>query len=366
MTSQEYKANTKIPDLYDILGLSMDVVKQTDCEEQIKKAYSKKAKLCHPDKHPGRKDMQELFLLLTEAYNILIDSKLREEYNHKLSLNKQSSGDFFRLKDQSKKYIDSIGEFKPATDQQKLAFKDQMKMLDVKHGYDASLEGTIGKKEAKKRMVSLDKERALQYEMLKQDRIFDENEPFSLEKFNEAFDQMHKRDDTALMSHNGVPSAWNDMGAVANYSSFDDLNNLYVDNGNHFGIDKQTHSSINIGSTPTTKLTREQVAKLKGASYVKGHSDISDDYYQDMKAKLAARKSEAGSFDNMKYADFKRDDDAGYGIFSQLGFKIDDKLTFDDEEDIASKYERLRMERDMDVNVASAGGNKRPAAPGRR
>ena len=47
----------------------------------------------------------------------------------------------------------------------------------------------------------------------------------------------------------------------------------------------------------------------------------------------------------MTFDDFKRDDTAGYGIFDQLGFEFNDRLSLDvDEDDIASKYEKLMME----------------------
>ena len=362
----EYKTKSDIPDLYNVLNLTVDVCKQENCDELIKNAYKKEAKLCHPDKHPGRKDMQELFLMLTQAYNILADAKLRAEYNHKLTLNNQSSGDFFKLRDQAKKYSETIGEYKPATDEMKIGFKGQMSLLDEKHGYDSSLEGSMDKADAKKRMQEMNRQRALQDVNLKQERLFGEGK-IDPKKFNAAFDEMHRKEESDLMMpHNGLPSAWNDQGAVASYSSFDDLNHLYVEDGNHFGIDNQAYSSIHaVGVAPTKKLTKDKVDKLSPATYATDYNVIDDNYYTDMKSKLAGRKSEAGNFDNMKYTDFKKDDFAGYGIFEGIGVTVTDKLTFDDEDSIASRFEKLKAERE-NIGVVNGGGNKRPTIVNKR
>lgn len=348
----EYKQKNDLPDLYNILGLTADVCKEQNCDELIQKAYVRKAKVCHPDKHPGRKDVEEVFELLTSAYDILKDEKQRTAYNHKLSINKQSSGDFFKLKKGTTDYYDSIGEFKPATDQQKLAFKDQMKMLDTKHGFDSTLMDPISQQDAKKKMTNLTKMRSEQDRVLKPEKLFEEGR-FDLKKFNAAFDMVHQRDNTGMVSHGGVPSAWNDLGTVANYSSFDNLDNLYVDDGNRADTSRQTYGGVNFGA-PMQKITKDDLHNIKDADYVDGHNVIGDDYYVDMKARLRDRKSDASSFEKMKYGDFKRDDTAGYGIFDQLGFKYDDRLALDvEEDDIAKKYEKLMAERQQELLPAT-------------
>ena len=124
----EYKQKNELPDLYNILGLTSTVCEDKKCDEIIKKAYVKRAKRLHPDKHPGRKDIVEIFELLTNAYDILRDEKLRTAYNHKLSLDKQSSASFSNLKDTSKNYMDAIGEYKPPGDEQKLKFGEQNRL----------------------------------------------------------------------------------------------------------------------------------------------------------------------------------------------------------------------------------------------
>ena len=346
--SEEYKPKNDLPDLYNFLGLTIDVCKEPNCDELIQKAYVRKAKACHPDKHPNRKDVEEVFLLLTQSYDILKNEKQRNNYNHKLNLNKQSSNDFLKLKKSTQAYVESIGQYKPPTEQQELSFKEQMKMLDMKHGYDSSIEKTpIDQRDAKKKVSELSNIRAQQEIDTKPEKLFDEGR-FDSKKFNAAFDIAHKRDE-AIIAHNGVPSAWNDLGSVVNYSSFDNLDNLYVNDSNRLDTMKQNYSGTNFG-TQTRKMSRDEVNNLKGADYVDSHDVLDDNYYADMKKKLADRNMETGSFGGMKYNDFSRDDTAGYGIFDQLGFKFDNQLSLDiDEDDLSKKFEKLRADHQKDL-----------------
>lgn len=355
--SIEYKPKNSLPDLYHILGLTIDVCKDPKCNEIITKAYLKKAKACHPDKHSGRKDVEEVFELITSAYDILKDEQTRKEYNHKLSLHKQSSCDFSKLKKDAQDYLETIGEYKQATDQQKLDFKEKMKALDQKHGYNSSLLDAIPSGEARKKMDELLGTRREQDQIWKPQKLFDEGS-FDLKKFNAAFDKVHNISETSLIPHNGIPSAWNDSGSTANFSNFDDLDNLYVDDGNRFDTSKQIYGSVDF-ETPIKNITKEELDNIQDADYVDGHNRLDDNYYADMKAKLRERKSDTKVFENMAYGDFKRDDTAGYGIFDQLRFKFDDRLELDiDDNDISKKYEKLMAERQKELLPGS-----QPSAP---
>ncbi|HEY4299697.1 MAG TPA: molecular chaperone DnaJ [Candidatus Didemnitutus sp.] len=69
-------ASTKKEDYYELLGVGRDVT-----EEDLKKAYRKKAVQFHPDKNPGNKEAEEMFKKVSEAYEVLKDTQKRANYD---------------------------------------------------------------------------------------------------------------------------------------------------------------------------------------------------------------------------------------------------------------------------------------------
>jgi molecular chaperone DnaJ len=63
-------------DFYEILGVSKNAT-----QEEIKKAYRKKAIEFHPDKNPGNKEAEENFKYAAEAYEVLGDANRRAKYD---------------------------------------------------------------------------------------------------------------------------------------------------------------------------------------------------------------------------------------------------------------------------------------------
>ena len=70
--------STEKKDYYEVLGVPKDAT-----EEQIRKAYKKLAIKWHPDKNPdNRKQAEEKFKEIGEAYSVLSDPQKRNQYDN--------------------------------------------------------------------------------------------------------------------------------------------------------------------------------------------------------------------------------------------------------------------------------------------
>ena len=63
-------------DYYDVLGVNKNA-----SDEEIKKAYRKLAMKYHPDRNPNKKEAEERFKEINEAYAVLSDKEKRKQYD---------------------------------------------------------------------------------------------------------------------------------------------------------------------------------------------------------------------------------------------------------------------------------------------
>lgn len=77
-SSARIKKNVQDREFYNVLGIEPEA-----SAGEVKKAYYKKAKENHPDRHPDDPAAQQKFQKIGEAYQILSDEKLRMQYDSK-------------------------------------------------------------------------------------------------------------------------------------------------------------------------------------------------------------------------------------------------------------------------------------------
>ncbi|MFN0292838.1 J domain-containing protein [Pedobacter helvus] len=78
---------------YDILGIS-----QTATSDEVKKAYRKLSLKFHPDKNEGDEYFSQMFKQINIAYNVLIDTEKRKDYDFQLRGQSELKSNAERLK----------------------------------------------------------------------------------------------------------------------------------------------------------------------------------------------------------------------------------------------------------------------------
>eukprot|EP00325_Prymnesiales_sp_UTEX-LB-985_P001592 CAMPEP_0174706292 /NCGR_PEP_ID=MMETSP1094-20130205/9199_1 /TAXON_ID=156173 /ORGANISM="Chrysochromulina brevifilum, Strain UTEX LB 985" /LENGTH=600 /DNA_ID=CAMNT_0015904545 /DNA_START=41 /DNA_END=1843 /DNA_ORIENTATION=+ len=123
---------------YDLLGVQSDA-----SADAIKKGYYKKALRLHPDKNPGDAEKAAEFQKVSEAYQVLADSNLRERYDThgagSLDVNFMDAGVFFTMLFGSERFEPYIGRLALASaasldgtiSMQRLQVRQQKREVDL-------------------------------------------------------------------------------------------------------------------------------------------------------------------------------------------------------------------------------------------
>jgi curved DNA-binding protein CbpA len=330
--------------LYDVLNVSQDC-----STKELKDAYRELVKIFHPDKPEGD---AEMFELITHAYNILVNTTTRKEYDEIYALSKEIETSHFDLKAKSKEYysaLDSdVTKKKKSKDDYKKEFDKVFDDMDRKHGYKRDKDVTIGlsEKDSVKRLRDLQLVRDQDDIENIHDKIFDDGR-FDLAKFNAAFDVLHKTQ-TELIPHNGNPLAYNlDSNISSTFSSIDNYEDLYDDSD---PIGNSKYGSIKLEPSKKNKISKDELNKLSYAEYTKNHNFKGKDYDKTIEEKLRERDLETKKLDDRKMNDFDADPSCGgYGIFNQISSN-NGNIAWDDGEDIKTRYKRLLEMRKNDLN----------------
>ncbi len=322
--------------LYDVLDVSNDATLS-----EIKKAYRLLVKKYHPDKPDGDEDM---FDLITDAYNVLSKPESRQEYDNLYKLSQQSGKDHSSLKAQAMNYYDAqqTSVTKKSKEELSSDFKKAMNEMDMKHSYQRGKDDlALNKKETMRRLMDREMEREQEEIELSHEKIFD-NGRFNLNMFNAAWDAVHKGP-TDLVPHSGNPDAWNSLDSQeGQYSSINNYNDLYVEDTNHVGLDGQNYSHVDFDMGAKKRLSKDDLNKLEPVSYTSNHNVVDKNYSGLVAQRLAERELQTQKYDNREMSEFNTDPNCGgYGIFKDVGVNAGSIGWDNDEEDLRKKYERL-------------------------
>jgi curved DNA-binding protein CbpA len=306
----------------------------------------------HPDKPNGD---EEMFDLITHAYNILINPTLRKEYDEIYSLSKQAESSHFDLKSKSQNFYSSqendVTKKKKTKDEQEIDFKKAYEEMDRKRGYsrDKGVENKLLEKDTSSLLKDLQMIREQDDIENLHDELFDKGS-FDLGKFNAVFDEMHKIHNE-IIPHKGNPDAWNSVETSfgSNFSTIDNYEDPFAEDEN---IKSNIYSSVKLENSKNKKLSRDDIKKLISTDYTQNHNYKNKDYSKLIEEKLKERELQTLKLDDREIGEFDTDNSCGgYGIFDQIGIKNLNKISWeDDDDDIKTRYKRLLEKRKNETN----------------
>lgn len=324
--------------LYKVLGLKRDCSKNN-----IKKAFNKLIVKYHPDKGGD----EEIYEIIVNAYTVLINDETRSQYDELYELENNSNSGYINIKEKSKDFLSNQNNILSKEDQ--INYKQAWDALNQKHGYyeENKDDMVIPKKECRERVKELNNQREKQYEKDLPEVLFNKNRPIPMEKFNAAFEASNTSV-LDMVEKKEIPDAWNCQGgSITEYSSFDNLENLYDDSSDVSNVHGANYGTIHFDKKQKKKLTKNDIKNVGKAEYYNNHNKIDKNYYDDLKEKLRNRNLESNNFNNKELHQYDKNNTAGYGIFDKLGIKYDDKLKLSDWEDknVNEAYHKLLQDR---------------------
>ena len=334
--------NMSTVNLYDVLNIPND-----STPKLIKDSYRKLVKEFHPDRPSGD---AEMFELITHAYNILINTSSRKEYDEIFNLSKQCETVHFDLKGQSSSFLkaqDSDTTNKKSKKEKQNDFVKENETFDRKHGYKREKEilDKLSEKDTSRKLWDLKLAREQDDIENIQEKIF--NEKFDISRFNKAYDELHETRNE-LIKHTGNPDAWNNLiNDDTNFTSLENYENLYVEDEN---LGTTHYSNIKNDTSKKKKLTKEDIEKLEECEYTKNHNFIDEDYSKFLEEKLHEREEDTTKFDDRNLEDFDTDSFGGYGIFDKLGIKNLSTIEWDDDDTVKARYKKLLDLRKSPIN----------------
>jgi curved DNA-binding protein CbpA len=319
--------------LYDILNV------QHNCtSKDIKNSYRKLLKEFHPDQPTGN---TEMFELIVHAYNILINTKTRNEYDKVFKVISQSDSNHFKFKDNSENFIkmQKNNVLSLTKEQAKKEYDDSFNIMDFKNKFNRSMLDKISSSESVNRYN--DMKMAREQEDLENiyDNLFDgDPDNINMAKFNEAWDRTHKSH-TELIEHKNEPDAYdvNNFNGNVNYGDINNYEELYIED--EF-IGTSNYGSINFATNKNVKLTKEDIKGFNGATYTIDHNKIDPKYDKSLENKLKTREEETKKFTSREFNDYNTDPNCGgYGITSKIGINDEMSNILWENTDLKKKYD---------------------------
>lgn len=384
--------------LYDILNLPSDCTKNN-----IRESFLKLVKQYHPDKENGN---EEMFELVTHAYNILINEKTRQEYDDYYKLSKEMENDHFSLKNNSKSFIkgqvskypssrnssceassdlkdsdssnqncDSDDNHSSTTDikasktcekilkKAKKNYWSKFKDLDKKHNLDRKSDefnfdgnspanNSCEKVNLSKKITDLEYIREQDDIENFHDKIFDET--INPAKFNAVFDKFYKNRDenTSIIPHKGNPEAWdNNISNKISFCSIDNYDKLYLNDDENDEFFNDNFGKIySKDLNKHKKISKDDVDKIDEAFYTSNHNYKDSNYTKTIEEKIKEREQESKKLDTRTINDFDMDSSCGgYGITDKIK-KVYANIDWDSQKEINEKIKRLHDSKKLTSN----------------